>query len=87
MKSFDVVVCLLSTDEETLSMCELVGEMVPMLRYTRRSDPAMPQVVAALTSTSSLDRYSLTRTPLVIPRHLSLALPSLINGYFSGTNL
>jgi len=79
MKSFDVVVCLLPSDEENTSVCELIGDMVPMLQYTRKRDPSPPQVVVALSSADCLDDMTyLSPLPLVIPRAASLTVPALI---------
>lgn len=76
MKSFDVVVCLLPTDEANISMCELVADMVPMLQYTRSRDPSPPQVVTYLSTPSPYDFAGIDPAPLVIPRRM--AMPSLI---------
>ena len=78
MKAFDVVICLLPTDEENLAMCELIGDMAPMLQYTRRRESAPPQVVAVL---GAPERHrealrELSPAPLVLPRRT--AMPSLV---------
>ena len=80
MKAFDVVVILLATDEANVAMCELIGDMVPMLQFTRKRDPSPPQVVVALSENAAVDAhlefYHLRPAPLVIPR--AAALPSLV---------
>ena len=71
MKAFDVVVILLATDEANVAMCELIGDMVPMLQFTRKRDPSPPQVVVALSENAAVDAhlefYHLRPAPLVIP--------------------
>lgn len=78
MKAFDVVVVLLDSDEANVAMCEIIGDMVPMLQFTRRRDPSPPQVVVALADADAdrLEFEFITPTPLLIPRNV--ALPSLV---------
>ena len=79
MKAFDVVVVLLESDAANAAMCELIGDMVPMLHFTRKRDPSPPQVVVALADADEMTRRQfdfLSPKPLLIPR--SVALPSLV---------
>ena len=79
MKSFDVVVCLLATDDANVDMCELISDMVPMLQFTRKLDPQPPQVLVTLTGSDADNRKLLEGIrpmPLVLPRRT--AMPSLV---------
>ena len=79
MKSFDVVVCLLSTDDANVAMCELIGDMVPMLQFTRKRDPSPPQVLVTLSGRAEAYRDTFSEilpSPLVLPRRT--AMPSLV---------
>ena len=77
MKSFDVVVCMLDSDEANVAMCELIGAMVPMLQFTRKRDPSPPQVVVALSAAASADAhlefFHVQPAPLIIPRRSAMA--------------
>lgn len=78
MKSFDVVVCLLPTDESNLALCELIGDMAPMLQYTRKRaerNPSPPQVVVAMGTPAAHAEslHVLQLAPLVLPRRTALA--------------
>jgi hypothetical protein len=78
MKSFDVVVLLLKTDEANVAMCELVGDMVPMLHFTRRRDPSPPQVLVTLSEPEQWAAVfrGMLPSPLVLPKRT--AMPSLV---------
>ena len=74
MKSLSVVVCMLPSDEENLALCELIGDLAPMLsRAHMRSAP--PQAVVTLEDADGADELlsHLHPRPLVIPRKVTLA--------------
>ena len=75
MKSLNVVVCLLPTDDENLELCELVGDLAPMLHEAQMSTLPPPQVVLSLASADDADGllHHLEPPPLVIPRDVTLA--------------
>jgi len=68
MRNIDVIVVLLPTDEECAEVCELVSEMLPLVKAVRHLDreELMPQVVVALKDPSVVDEFDLEPAPLVI---------------------
>lgn len=75
MKSFDVVVVLLPDDAQSLVMCQLIADMLPLLQFTRKSGQKV-QLVVALHDESLVETLVLKPEPFVIPRHE--ALPALV---------
>ena len=59
MKSFDVLVALLPTDEQNLAICDLVADMLPLLHSVHKHQRQPPQVRLALSSEDVLLRTCL----------------------------
>ena len=76
MKSFDVLVALLPTDQQNLEICRLVADMLPLLQSVHKHQRAPPQVLIALGDEAALADLSLAPQPFVVPMHS--ALPSLV---------
>jgi len=85
MKSFDVVVLMLSTDDENLRMNALLNDMRQMLRFVTRSKTeydGRPQVVIPVFNDQRAKDFEEQAeekglpTPLIIPRRA--ALPGLV---------
>ena len=47
MKSFDVLVALLPTDEQNLAICDLVEDMLPLLHSVHKHQRQPPQVLVS----------------------------------------
>ena len=76
MKSLDVVICLLPTDDANLELCELIGDMGPALKSSASAKNVLPpQVVVTLDDADDADRLfgTLEPPPLVIPSEGALS--------------
>jgi len=73
MKNIDVIVVLLPTDAECVQMCELIAEMLPLVKAVRKLELLeMPQVVVSLTNGDLVEDIDLDPPPLVISQPTSL---------------
>ena len=77
MKSCDVIVTTLPTDDDNVALCELVSDMLPMLDRVHIHQRQPPQVFISLNDeTRSLEGLNLDPCPTVMPA--SKALPYLV---------
>ena len=59
MKSFDVLVALLPTDEQNLAICDLVADMLPLLHSVHKHQRQPPQARLTPSSEGVLLIYSI----------------------------
>jgi len=79
MKNCDTIVVLPPSDAECLELCELISEVMPLVKTVRKLELGaleLPQVVVSLHDPNLLDEVDLGRPPLVINK--LTALESLI---------